>query len=119
MRREGEIANPVYQRAPVFAWMIPELQRMARSLGYAIAVHGSLTRDLDLIAVPWIETASSEEELIEAVCHLVGGEIVRVPTPGWEGMVSPGIKPHGRKAWSIYFSGHSFYIDLSVMPRGL
>jgi len=32
-----------------------------RDCGYAIAPHGSLARDLDVIAVPWTEDAVSAE----------------------------------------------------------
>jgi hypothetical protein len=40
---------------------------VARSKGYALAVHGSLARDIDLVAVPWVEEAASAAELAEAV----------------------------------------------------
>ena len=27
---------------------------VAREMGYALALHGSMNRDMDLIAVPWV-----------------------------------------------------------------
>ena len=33
-------------------------QNVGRGYGYAIAVHGSRIRDLDLLAVPWIENTA-------------------------------------------------------------
>lgn len=96
-------------RAPAFAWMIPHITEVARGFGYAIGLHGSMNRDLDLLAVPWIAAAMPAEELVEAIRAAVDGEI-RLESAGE-------LLPHGRKQWTIYFSGHRFYIDLHVVPR--
>lgn len=107
-------------QAAKFVWMIPHLTEVARKFGYAIGLHGSMTRDLDLIAVPWTEAAAPAETLVEALRDAVDGFIRN--DPPHEGNQydlttrSPSGKPHGRRAWSIYFAGHRFYIDLSVMP---
>jgi len=91
------------------------LTSRARTLGYALGVHGSLERDLDLIAVPWTEEAVEESSLASALCE----ETRRVL--GWVD-VAPGTypqrRPHGRLAWSLRLTPESGpYIDLSVMPR--
>lgn len=90
---------------------LPRITALAREYGYAIAVHGSLQRDLDLIAVPWSEVATDAETLVLAICQTTGGFIL----PDREGR-DPSQKPHGRLAWSIHL-GAGLYIDLSVMPR--
>ena len=38
--------------------ILPTLKGVAHEHGYAVAVHGSQARDLDVIAVPWVEGAS-------------------------------------------------------------
>jgi len=86
---------------------LPRMAAKAREFGYALAVHGSLQRDMDLIAVPWSEVASGEEELIQALCETVGGFRLEHET-GCD-------KPHGRRAWVIHL-GAGLYIDLSIMP---
>lgn len=84
-----------------------------------IAVHGSMRRDLDVIAIPWVELATSPEELIAAIGIAVGNP-QEVHKPGW--------KPHGRLSWSILLwnakrseqdvlDGYVPWIDISVMPR--
>lgn len=114
-------AKPIEPKAAMFAWMIPHIQTIARTYGYAIGVHGTMNRDLDLIAVPWTEQAAPAEVLVEAVRDSVDGFIRN--DPQHEGnkydlrTKSPEKKPHGRLAWSIHFSGRRFYLDLSVMPR--
>lgn len=40
-------------RAPFFACIYHGLCDVARARGYALAIHGTVTSDLDLIAVPW------------------------------------------------------------------
>lgn len=107
--------------AAMHAWMFPQIQQVARIYGYAVAIHGSMSRDLDLIAVPWTDAASSAEVVVEAIRESVDGFIRKDEiTDGNkydERTRNPNGKPHGRRAWSIYFSGRRFYIDLSVMPR--
>jgi len=114
------VDKPKSYKAATFAWMIPAITEIARGLGYAVGVHGSMHRDLDLIAVPWTEDAKSAEELVEAIRSAVDGKIDTLahdPNASDQLRSNPSLKPHGRKAWSIYFSGRMFYIDLSVMPR--
>ena len=120
---EAQGARPQRMRMPacalVFANYIPHLQQVARECGYALAVHGSMATDLDLIACPWVPDAVSAEELIEALrtSHVGGTLGTQNSVDGKPG--SPEHKPHGRRAWSIYFSETCTgpYLDVSVMPR--
>lgn len=55
-------------RAPIYAACVyPELAELVRRHGYALAVHGSLMRDFDLIAIPWTETPSIQQEVIDEI----------------------------------------------------
>lgn len=98
--------------AAVYAHMLPGLTASARQCGYALAVHGSMQRDLDLIAVPWVDDVTSAEALVEVLLATSGGRLIA--RPGWEADGST--RSHGRRVWSIYLGGRP-YIDLSVMPR--
>ena len=42
------------RRRAVYERMLPRLELLAWQFGYALARHGSMTRDCDLVAVPWI-----------------------------------------------------------------
>jgi len=88
--------------------LYPRMVGAARNLGYALAVHGSLIRDCDLVAIPWTEEAAREIDLIRALLEVSGGHLSQYSFPSW--------KPHGRRAWSIYLGGGP-YIDVSIMPR--
>ncbi len=97
-------------RSVVYATLYPVMVDLAREYGYALALHGSMVRDLDLIAVPWTCDAASAQELVVAIqgyfnllfdCSDVDG---------------PELKSHGRLAWSFQL-GNGLYVDLSVTPR--
>ena len=91
--------------------LLPPMRTVARACGYAIAVHGSLQRDIDLIAVPWTAAAYEPEEFVKALRGAVAGVTGRAHVSAeW----TP--KPHGRQALTIITSGDA-YIDLSIMPR--
>lgn len=94
-----------------FAMLYQMLAREAKKKGYALALHGSMARDLDVIACPWTDEAVPAEELVESL---------RSVCDAWksDGDPNPTIKPHGRKAWVLHFVGSGTYIDLSVMPVG-
>lgn len=102
-----------------FISILPKIREAAKKCGYAIGVHGSLRRDLDLIATPWIEEHTDKDSLansiMKAACGLERSE------HKWEA------KPLGRMAtcfpicWTgwhnpdesqILSNGH---IDLSVV----
>lgn len=94
--------------------LLPPIREVARALGYAIAVHGSLARDIDLVAIPWTEEAHDGETLAQAVAGAAAAT-----GDGWAGVggaFAPKPKPHGRTAWTIHLEGGT-YIDLSVTPR--
>lgn len=90
---------------------LPDIRHVARMCGYAIAVHGSGQRDLDLIAAPWTTEARPATELAKEICSIVGGVIEEFENVER----NPAQRPHGRLAWSIQI-GAGRYIDLSVMP---
>ena len=100
----------------IYAQLLPRIRAAGKALGYAIAIHGTMARDLDLLAVPWTEEAADPAELVEAVRQAAGGFVIggvrntgQVPDP-------PTQQPHGRMSWNICWGGRPF-IDLSVMPR--
>jgi len=104
--------------------LIEPLRATARRHGYAIGVHGSLERDIDLIAAPWVIDASPADRLIKALIrtikrHNKGIALVLRPArnadPADERGRNPVTRPHGRLAWAIHLGGGP-YIDVSVMP---
>lgn len=89
------------------------LVQAARNCGYALAVHGSLARDIDLVAVPWTDEAKPVEEFIERIKDAMLARDILFVEKLKDNPVS---RPHGRLAWAFHLGGGP-YIDLSVMPR--
>ena len=117
---------------PTFACLYPGLCTVARGLGYSLAIHGSVTTDLDLVAIPWTEEAVEPEALMNALMDHTGAchfrELIR-DTCKWatpeqveqivengDELKPPHTKPHGRLSWNLYMS-FGVKIDLSVMPK--
>lgn len=100
--------------------LIEPLRQRAHELGYAITVHGTLKRDIDLVAVPWVAEASDPWTLAEAlrqVAERINGFAFINPREhdDYHQAGQPGHKPHGRLVWSFHLGGGP-YIDLSVFP---
>ena len=105
----------------VFNRLIEPLRETAHKLGYALAVHGSLVRDIDLIACPWTRDAVPANELAEAIgrkAEEVIGTAFLLPheTDDYFLAGCPGAKAHQRLGWTFHLGGGP-YIDLAVMPR--
>jgi hypothetical protein len=102
-----ETKKPKPSLAPIYAAALyPELAVLFRSHGYALAIHGSLQRDFDVIAIPWIESPSTPDVVVEEVTKTFDIRLVGEPT----------VKLHGRTAWMIAVGFGQCAIDLSFMP---
>ena len=99
--------------AKAYCKIIGPLRETGRTLGYALAVHGSIKRDIDIVAIPWTRKACSAGHLAEKLRQETE-KIIGFAVFGNDGPF-PRPKPHGRKCWTIHFNGT--YIDLSIMPR--
>ena len=92
--------------------IIPEIRIIAKQCGYAIGVHGSLTRDLDLIAVPWVNKYVKAETLAIRIHNGICKYSFGLKELRGQG---DGNKPHGRVAYSLPIGFHGAYIDLSIV----
>ena len=84
------------------------VRKLAWEEGYAIGLHGSFTRDLDLIAVPWTEKPCEPEHLVRRVIDATG--LRSLPS-------NPGTKPQGRLVWTLLFKEFNDprFVDFSVI----
>lgn len=104
--------GPMYE-TPAPGWhdpALPDFRKIwdiARQHGYAVGLHGSMKRDVDLIAVPWVDTASAPLDLINAICTGINARRLGI----LEG------KPCGRIAVNLQVEGWYKLIDLSIVCR--
>ena len=101
----------------VYATLLPTIRAIARRHGYGVGLHGSMVNDLDLIAVPWRDDASTGREMVEAVSAEIAESRV-----GYR--PNNGLAPGGRQGYSIILDRSSYghvtqgYIDFTVTdPR--
>lgn len=116
-----------HAKPQLYAYYFLQLKEIAKEFGYNLVVHGSMNRDLDLVAIPWINEPKPELEMIEALTNWVGGELDRSLI---------GSLPGGRTAYVInlnrggykknaegliidpieFVEDPQYYIDISVTP---
>ena len=86
------------------------LKEIAEEHGYALALHGTLGRDLDLIAVAWVEDAKPYIDLLNAMTTALGNATI----DGAPHDFKIEQKPRGRIG-AIIQGGGGGYIDISIM----
>ena len=95
---------------PDYAAFFTVARLVAWSYGYGVGLHGSFTRDLDLILVPWTDRANPDPD------HVLKNIESR---SGWKRIKDDGSKhPHGRLVWTL--TSRRFecprFIDIGFMP---
>ncbi len=76
MRKLGNEEYDEQAQRRAYEAFIPGFIKAARECGYALAIHGSMERDLDLIAVPWIEKPEIPEKLAFEIAVMCKGLLV-------------------------------------------
>ena len=94
------------------AGLYPALAEVFRAHGYALAVHGSVASDFDLIAVPWVEDAGEIADIIADVMKAFACSKFALSTDK-----DGGTRPHGRTAYKIHMSFGPCALDVSFMPK--
>ncbi len=109
-----DVVQGAYNRA-LLDMILPAMRRAAKEAGYALTVHGSLNRDIDLVAVPWVDEVWPKEALLDSLAGAVRGVVGRCNHFDHEKWTE---KPHGRLAKGLhaYCGEGCAYLDLSVMP---
>lgn len=103
--------------------LLPVIRAAARGVGYAIGVHGSMERDLDLIAAPWVSCAVLPDDLLRAIAR---GLREHLGDDGVYWRLDDAGAAHGRMWGTIIFQGRHVvqtpmgafpFLDISIMPR--
>lgn len=109
MAKNKEEINP-NGRAVFYTVFWESFRKAAIERGWALAMHGSMASDMDMMAMPWTEEARPVEELIQALSDCIGKTVWKtshfVPHHG---------KPHGRVVYTLSVYS-DYYIDLSILP---
>ena len=92
---------------PDYARIFTKARCKAWQCGYALSFHGTGTRDLDLLAVPWVDEIQSVANLVTSIADACDLSIQGPPKT----------QPHNRKTWTLIFKefGDPRWVDLSVI----
>lgn len=93
-----------------WVFRFPELREVAAECGWALGIHGSVTHDLDLMAMPWVENHTTADELADRLAEVADNQ--NRPCEKDEDS-----KPNKRIVYTIY-AGNT-YIDLNVIKEEL
>lgn len=92
---------------PDYAKIYSMARCIAHGYGFACVMHGSFTKDLDLLLVPWTEQADTRRlhQLVKLIADAAG----------LRELGQPSIRPHGRKSYTLVFPGFGDprYVDIS------
>ncbi len=118
--------KPTHAKPQLYAYYFLQLKEIARDMGYNLVVHGSMARDLDLIAIPWVDDPKPELELIHELHRAITGYVASPET--WKSVYMFSKLPGGRNSYVInvnrrqtdwdgnYQEDPQYYIDISVTP---
>lgn len=102
--REHVVTNG---KAVFYACMWEDFRNAALDKGWALALHGSLANDMDIMAMPWIEGASHYLDMIQAIkeCFDKPNEII---------LHQPTKMPNNRIVFTLSIWA-DFYLDINII----
>jgi hypothetical protein len=121
------MSKPIHVKPSFYSYCFEQLKAIAIMNGYNLCIHGSLNRDLDLIAFPWIEKVNDADAMLKEFASCIGGHLI--PHGFKEGstdIVYYSTLPHGRRCYVINMNRSrymaegepkdpEYYIDVSVI----
>ncbi len=119
--------KPLKAKPHFYAQCFKGLQEIARELGYNLVIHGSMNRDMDLVAIAWVDEPKSHIEMIEAFVDYLGvfkhieNDIERKKL-----LYNYSMLPGGRSSYVINlnrgckyngYTDEQYYLDISFTPQ--
>jgi hypothetical protein len=119
--------KPIHVKPSFYAYCFEPLKQIALKYGYNLVLHGSLNRDMDLIAIPWGETIGDKKVMVDEMCEYLGGSIMEETPEAHEQFMK---SHHGRDNYviNVYrtidrynMTGDGkidpvYYLDISITP---
>lgn len=126
--------KPIHAKPSLYAFYFEALKSIALKYGYNLVLHGSMNRDLDLIAIPWQEKISPYPDMINEMADCIGGIILNESEEDRKRFRD---KYHGRTCHVINLNrtieykydgmvtkmvehtDPQYYIDISILPNDM
>lgn len=116
------MSKPIAVKPGLYCLFYEYLKQIAKYYGYNLVVNGSMSRDLDLIAIPWRDDPGDEQKMIAEFCEWLTGRIVKKPDGTLHYTILPGNR-HGyvielnrgsKSGEWVRFADEEYYLDISV-----
>ena len=96
-------------RTAFYACMYEDIRQCAMDCGWAVALHGSLASDMDIMAMPWVDDAVSFKEMVDRVSKLFKDNELSS-----QYVITYNEKPYNRVVATIPIFA-DFYLDISTI----
>lgn len=124
--------KPIHAKPSLYSFYFEAVKEIGLQYGYNIVLHGSMNRDLDLIAIPWQENIGDKMEMLDRIASAIGGYVM---VESDEDRKRFRDKFHGRQCYVINinrtikakaqgfitefeeYADPQYYIDLSILPH--
>ena len=112
------MSKKVHVKPSLYAFYYEALKVCALKYGYNLVLHGSMARDLDLIAIPWQEVVGETQEMINEFAEIIGGyELKEAYDVTHHGRIRYVININRTGKWDgDEYIEAQYYLDISVMP---
>lgn len=119
--------KPIKTKPQFYAVLLQPLQEIAKDMGYNLIVHGSMNRDLDLIAVAWVDDPKPEIEVVQALdkylrgAYITTDDVSNIPLAYLHSVLPGGrnsyvINLYRAEKWNGYVDAQ-YYLDISFTPQ--
>ena len=123
--------KPIHAKPSLYAFYFEGIKEIGLKYGYNIVLHGSMNRDMDLIAIPWQEKIGDKLKMLDEIAEAIGGHILNEDEENRSLFKK---MHHGRECYVVNinrsikskYSGMvtefiecddpQYYIDISIIP---
>lgn len=98
-------------KAVFYASIYGDLKTAALDCGWALGLHGSLATDMDIMAMPWTDDATSIEEMIQALSDCFS------ESPFKENHTIPFYNKSNNRVIYTMSIWADFYLDINVIKN--
>lgn len=68
--------KPIHAKPSLYAFYFDMIKEIGHWYGWNIVLHGSMNRDLDLIAIPWQDKIGDIDVMIDKIAEAIGGNVM-------------------------------------------
>jgi len=118
------MSKPKHIKPGLYAMYYAHLKDIAKEYGFNLLVNGSMNRDLDLVAVPWIDEPRPVQNMIVEFQKYLTGKVIfdskgKVPftvLPGNRHSYTISLNRGDKHGEWVRFEDEEYYLDISVVP---